>query len=168
MKFSKLRNVRTPQISTSYSAGMDMYVPEMDAGFIEAFYDKNSNNNVTIFNGEILLQPKSKCLIPLGIRVNFFSPISSALFAWNKGGLASKKAIVKLAEVIDQDYQGEIFASVYNLSDELFTIKSNEPILQLVHLPILAIHLVEVPDDDLWDFDTDRGEGCLGHTHEIS
>ena len=64
-------------------------------------------------NKTITINPQERILVPSGILVNFEGE-PKALIAYNKSGIASKMGLSKLAEVVDQDYQGEVFVNIVN------------------------------------------------------
>ena len=142
MKITKIRDVITPTRGTSRSAGLDFYVPR-DFGF------KN-------------LKPGERILIPSGIRANV--PSGFALIAFNKSGVASKLGLGKMAEVVDEDYQGEIHISVVNTSNVSVRIESGQKIIQFVLIPINYALPIVVEENELYNETTERGEGGFGST----
>ena len=108
LKFSKIRDVKTPIYSTSGSAGLDMFVP----------------NDAQLYT----IHPNQHVLIPSGIKVNI--PNGFTMIAFNKGGIATKKQLVAGACVhgdtyIDTDH-GFFKAAILN---KQFIIDNNIKIL---------------------------------------
>lgn len=77
--------------------------------------------------------------------------------------------------LIDSDYQGEIFVSVWNRSDDIQYISYGERIAQLMFTPVIrpAMHVVDkftpiasvnLKQVDGFSITTERGEGGLGST----
>ena len=79
-----------------------------------------------------------------------------------RSGLGHKHGIVlgNLVGLIDSDYQGQIFVSVWNRSQTPFTIEPGDRICQMVFVPVVQADF-EIVDD----FKTSRrGAGGFGHT----
>ena len=68
--------------------------------------------------------------------------------------------VAEIAGQIDADYQGPLLISVWNRSQESFTIQPGDRVAQLVVLPITRVSL-QVVDTFA---DSARGEGGFGHT----
>lgn len=171
--FTKVRDVRSPQRAHPQDAGIDLYVPQINDQFI---YDTKKLNEVTnsdissfyISNIEgkptIVLYPNKRMSIPMGIKIK--NNISgTALFAKNKSGIASKQGLIKLAQVIDENYLGEIFVSIYNTNNSNYVyINEDTKLIQLVQVPIIYSTISEISNDEFEKFNSDRGDGCLGST----
>ncbi len=58
-----------------------------------------------------------------------------------RSGLGHKHGIVlgNLVGLIDSDYQGQIFVSVWNRGDQLFELKPFERIAQLIVVPVVQV-----------------------------
>lgn len=164
MKIAKTRNVKTPRRGTMDSAGIDFFIPVIDRQFEADFYDKNTKRNAIIYDQTIVIQPDTRVIIPLGIRVNFEDYPLTALVAFNRSGLSSKRGLMKLAEVVDIDYQGEVFVSLYNSNNYPVEVKSGDAIIQFLHIPLVASDINEVSVSEIWTKETERGKGCLGST----
>lgn len=168
MKYSKIKDVLSPIRGTQLSAGIDFFVPVFNENFINDLILKNNFNdnqiNAIRSNKVIKLLPNEKILIPSGIKVNFDGDPKSFI-AFNKSGVASKKGLVTLACVIDQDYQGEIHISLANISNDICSIKENEKITQFIMIPIIYEDIIEVNDVSiLYNGITDREDRGFGHT----
>jgi len=138
--------------------------------FFQSIYFENNTiiiNNLLNTNMKcIILKPNEPILIPLGIKIDVLQNYS--LNVYNKSGIASKKGLIKLAEVIDEDYTGEIFLSLVNITNNIVIIEENEKIVQLLLQPILYTEIQELENADILFKDkvTDRGEGSLGSTNK--
>ena len=141
MKYSKTRELRSPNRGTSNSAGIDLYIP--------TGLDQN-------------ILPGESTLIPSGVKVNI--PHGTMLQVCNKSSIASKKGLIVGAEIIDSDYQGEILINLWNVSKKAVTISSGSKIAQVVHMPILLEDWEEVKEDELFKSETERGNGGFGST----
>jgi len=65
-----------------------------------------------------------------------------------------------LVGLIDSDYQGQLFVSVWNRGHAAFTIQPMERIAQLVMVPVVQVAFNVVEDFD----ESHRGEGGFGST----
>lgn len=160
LKFSKVRDVKSPERGTARSAGIDFFVP---------------NNFFTT-----QLEPHEDLLIPTGIRVSI--PEGFMLLGADKSGVStSKQAIVDAgrspknsafasptiigAKIIDEDFQGELHIHIINLGAFPITVKPGMKISQFILVPVDYCALEEVPDDQLFSEESERGSGCFGSTN---
>ena len=109
----------------------------------------------------LTITPGETRLIPTGFAMHLEDTGMAAVIL-PRSGLGHKHGIVlgNLVGLIDSDYQGQVFVSCWNRSEELFKIEPGARIAQLVFLPVVQVRweLVE-------DFHTsDRGAGGFGHT----
>lgn len=160
LKFSKVRNVKSPERGTELSAGIDFFVPEFTQKFLSDI--RNKNEIFYLVENKILLTPHQRILIPSGIHVNI--PKGYALIAYNKSGVSSKKGLDVLACVVDEDYQGEVHISLVNSSNERVYIEPCEKIVQFILIPVLYAPLQEVNYSDLYEKASTRGSGGFGST----
>lgn len=145
LRFSKVRNVKSPGRGTPGSAGIDFYVPAEI--------------------GPITLHPHNRVLIPGGIKADV--PDGYALIAMNKSGVASKKGLDVLACVVDSDYQGEIHLNVVNTGEDIIIIEPGEKLVQFLLIPVEHCPVEEVPLGELYTAESERGEGAFGHTGTV-
>jgi dUTP diphosphatase len=129
-----------PAYATEASAGMDLRAA------LEA---------------SLTLAPGDTALIPSGISIHLADPHLCAVVL-PRSGLGHRHGIVlgNGTGLIDADYQGPLLISVWNRSQESFTIQAGDRIAQLVVLPITRVSL-QVVDTFA---DSARGEGGFGHT----
>jgi dUTP pyrophosphatase len=163
IEYAKIREVKSPSRGTSRSAGIDFFVPTFNDSFIKDL-EKNNSDYYGIVGKQIVLFAHRLILIPSGIKVKI--PDGYFLHAHNKSGIASKKYLTKMAETIDEDYQGEVFFSILNTSPSAQRIDEGEKIIQLVLLEFNPVELVEKEISELYATMTERGEGCLGSTNK--
>ncbi|MBS1154944.1 MAG: deoxyuridine 5-triphosphate nucleotidohydrolase [Proteobacteria bacterium] len=107
------------------------------------------------------LAPGATTLVPTGIALHIADPGLAAMIL-PRSGLGHKQGIVlgNLVGLIDSDYQGQIFVSVWNRSHTPFTIQPLERIAQLVIVPVVQA-IFNVVDS----FEgSERGEGGFGST----
>lgn len=162
IKYSKLRDVKSPSRGTTQSAGVDFFVPN----------DWNDGKPRPVLPGD-------RVLIPSGIKVSI--PSEHALIAFNKSGVASKTGLIVGACVVDEDYQGEIHINMINTNEEkeylsdghyvkdngIVTITPGEKLVQFLLLPINYADLQEFPITELYTAKTERGIGGFGSTGTI-
>ncbi|MEO6519468.1 MAG: dUTP diphosphatase [Pseudoxanthomonas sp.] len=109
----------------------------------------------------LLLGPGDTALVPSGISIYLADPQLCAVVL-PRSGLGHRHGIVlgNGTGLIDADYQGPLLISVWNRSQEAFTIQPGDRIAQLVVLPVTRVSL-KVVDTFV---DSTRGEGGFGHT----
>ncbi len=109
----------------------------------------------------VLLHPGDTTLVPSGIAIHLADPGLAAMVL-PRSGLGHKHGIVlgNLVGLIDSDYQGQIFVSVWNRGRDVFTIQPMERIAQLVAVPVLQVGFRLVARFD----DSERGSGGFGST----
>jgi len=107
------------------------------------------------------IAPGTTHLIPTGIAIHLDDPGLAAILL-PRSGLGHKHGIVlgNLVGLIDSDYQGQLFVSCWNRSDDSFTIAVGERIAQMVIVPVVHANFSVVDD-----FETSsRGAGGFGHS----
>jgi dUTP pyrophosphatase len=84
------------------------------------------------------ISPGQTKLIPSGIAIHIADPGLAALIL-PRSGLGHKHGIVlgNLVGLIDSDYQGQLFVSVWNRGDQPFELKPLERIAQLIVVPVV-------------------------------
>ena len=107
------------------------------------------------------LEPGQTSLVPSGLAIHLADPGLTAMIL-PRSGLGHKHGIVlgNLVGLIDSDYQGQIFVSVWNRSKVAFTVRPMERIAQLVMVPVLQVGLNVVEEFD----QSHRGEAGFGST----
>lgn len=141
MKYSKVREVKSPNRGTKNSAGIDFYIP-------------------VGFDQKVL--PGDSALIPTGIKIDI--PDGTMLQVRNKSGISSKYGLLVGACIVDSDYQGEMHINVWNVSNKSVTLLAGNKIVQMILSPILLPELEEVIEEDLFIDETERGSGGFGST----
>lgn len=168
--FTKVRNVKSPQQAYSYPAGTDLFVPFYSSSFRDDLVAKNPNSNdyslsisPNLDSMTITVMPHGRINIPSGIKVDIEDKNTCLLVA-NKSGVASKKGLNHLAELIDADYHGEIHINMYNTGSDPVTITTGEKITQLMNLPIMYPVWQEMSEDEFSSnvSITSRGENGFG------
>ncbi len=133
-------NENMPSYATSGSAGLDLRA---------------------CINESITIKPGETTLLPTGMAIHLANPDYAAMIL-PRSGLGHKHGIVlgNLVGLIDSDYQGQLFVSCWNRSQEAFVMNPMERIAQLVIVPILQANFRVVDEFNL----SDRGEGGFGST----
>ena len=135
------KNIILPEYKTDGSSGMDLMA--------------NVEQTVKILPGE-------KKIISTGIMVAI--PEQYEIQIRPRSGLAAKNGISVLNTpgTIDSDYRGEIKVILINLGKDIFEIKKNDRIAQMIVCPIIKVELKEVESLP----ETVRGEGGFGSTNK--
>ena len=168
LQFTKIRDVKSPHRGTEKSAGIDFFIPKFNEQFVGDLKNKNGNIQFEYIGGNteipaITLFPQQRILIPSGVHVKI--PADFALIGHNKGGVASKKGLDVLANVVDEDYQGEVHINLVNTGRDIAYLSQDDKILQFVLIPVLYAQLHEVPNlQELYPTQTERGAGAFGST----
>lgn len=139
MNYVLLSNgINPPSIATRRSNGIDLKLPPKSYLLNHRdFIDYRSISN----EQGIKLKPKQIIKIPMGIK--FEIPIGYALIAKNKSSI-SLQGISKLAELLDQDYTGEVYCSLINLSNLSVQFHEHRSIIQLVLIKLPKVKLNKV------------------------
>jgi dUTP pyrophosphatase len=109
----------------------------------------------------LTLQPGDSQLVPSGIAIHLGDPGLAAMVL-PRSGLGAKHGIVlgNLVGLIDSDYQGQIFISVWNRGQAAFTLQPLERIAQLVVVPVVQVQFEVVEQFAA----SARGAGGFGST----
>ena len=107
------------------------------------------------------LAPGQTLLVPTGMAIHLADPGLAAMIL-PRSGLGHKHGIVlgNLVGLIDSDYQGQLFVSVWNRGETRFEIEPMARIAQLVVVPVLQVGFNVVDSFDA----SSRGEGGFGST----
>ena len=131
MRFSKVRDVKTPERGTPKSAGIDFFIPN-------DFAPK-------------MLFSQDDVLIPSGIKAEL--PEGYILMGADKSGIAVSEYALQLAKknipnnflrsclivgakIVDEDYQGEIGIHVINVGPETVRLLPGMKIAQFILVPV--------------------------------
>ena len=109
----------------------------------------------------MVLAPGQTLLVPTGMAIHLADPRLAAMIL-PRSGLGHKHGIVlgNLVGLIDSDYQGQLFVSVWNRGETRFEIEPMARIAQLVVVPVLQVGFNVVDSFDA----SSRGEGGFGST----
>ena len=134
------RDMELPRRATSGSAGLDLRA---------------------CLDAPLTLEPGKSELVPTGIAIHLADPGLAAVLL-PRSGLGHKHGIVlgNLVGLIDSDYQGEVKVSVWNRSEQAYTIQPGDRVAQMVVVPV-----VQVDFDVVEEFEASaRGAGGFGST----
>ena len=109
----------------------------------------------------LLLGAGASALVPSGIAIHLADPGYAAVIL-PRSGLGHRHGIVlgNLVGLIDSDYQGPIMVSVWNRSNDAYTIQPLERIAQLVVIAVAQVSLNVVERFEA----SERGAGGFGST----
>lgn len=146
IKFSKVKDVKTPKRSYFTDAGLDLFIPK---GY---FFS---------------VEPGKSVLIESGIKIEI--PIGYCGIIMNKSSVATKLRLIVGAAVIDSGFEGEIKIDLHNIGDKTVEIEEEQKIAQLVIVPIICPELIKEKESNLYkklkQIGTNfRGEGGFGST----
>lgn len=112
-------------------------------------------------NEAITIKPGETTLIPTGMAIHLANPDYAAMIL-PRSGLGHKHGIVlgNLVGLIDSDYQGQLFVSCWNRSQEAFVMNPMERMAQLVIVPVVQADFTVVDEFNA----SERGEGGFGST----
>ena len=107
------------------------------------------------------IHPGQTDLIPTGIAIHLCDPGMAAVIL-PRSGLGHKHGIVlgNLIGLIDSDYQGQLFVSVWNRGQTSFILNPMERIAQLLIVPVIHAEFNVVEDFS----ESERGQGGFGST----
>tara|TARA_A100001391_G_scaffold192436_1_gene166700 strand:- start:824 stop:1267 length:444 start_codon:yes stop_codon:yes gene_type:complete len=147
MRLSRIRDVKLPTRANDNDAGIDFFIPN----------DWNDG-------APKWLSPGNDALIPSGIKVDV--PEGYALMAFNKSGVATKKQLIAGAAVVDEGYQGELHIHVINAGGAVQRLIAGDKIMQFILIPMFYDKIEEVPEGELFEEESNRGDGGFGSTGE--
>lgn len=108
-----------------------------------------------------IINPGQCELIPSGIAIHLDDPGYAAMIL-PRSGLGHKHGIVlgNLVGLIDSDYQGQIFISIWNRGQHSFNLMPMERIAQLIIVPVIQMQFNVVSEF----YPSQRGAGGFGST----
>lgn len=180
MKYAKVRDVKSPCRGTKKSAGIDFFVPNYSEEFVDKLINPfredsskmkelvelNKRFIKSINENGFVLESLGRVFIPSGIKV--LVPEGCDLVAHNKGGVATKSGLIFGAHLCDEDYEGEIFISMFNCSPDPISIKFGQKITQFIVRKVEYESMDEIKETELINLhlerDSERGDGAIGST----
>jgi dUTP pyrophosphatase len=133
-------SIPLPHYATAGSAGLDMRA---------------------CIDAPLTVEPGDTVLVPSGIAIHIGDPGLAACLL-PRSGLGHKHGLVlgNLTGLIDSDYQGQVFVSIWNRGSKTYEIQPGERIAQMVFVPVEQVEFRIVEEFD----DSHRGEGGFGHS----
>ena len=162
--FYRMANdVKNPVVGTAGSACFDLHAYMPPGTEVTAYSSQNNKiTNISDDNGDIIVEPGFRTLIPTGLIFDIPNQCSVRLHP--RSGLSYKKGIVLANSegVIDSDYVEPVFAMIHNISDVRVKISNGERVVQaeLVYQPNFA--LMPIPSAPGKKTDRDGGFGSTG------
>jgi len=134
------REIPMPDYATTGSAGMDL----------RACVDE-----------PLIIQAGETQLVPTGFAMHIEDPSLAAVLL-PRSGLGHKHGIVlgNLVGLIDSDYQGQVYVSCWNRSDQPFEVAVGARLAQMVIVPVVQVEWEIVKEFQ----ESHRGDGGFGHT----
>ncbi len=133
-------SIPLPHYATAGSAGLDMRA---------------------CIDASLTVAPGDTVLIPSGLAIHI-GDASLAAVLLPRSGLGHKHGLVlgNLTGLIDSDYQGQVFVSIWNRGNAAYEIEPGERIAQMVFVPVEQVEFRTVTEFD----DSSRGAGGFGHS----
>ncbi|MEM7278588.1 MAG: dUTP diphosphatase [Pseudomonadota bacterium] len=133
-------SIELPSYATEGSAGLDM----------RAAIDE-----------PLQVEPGETHLVPTGMAMHIGDENLAAVLL-PRSGLGHKHGLVlgNLTGLIDSDYQGQVFVSIWNRGQKSYTIEPGERIAQMVFVPVAHVQFEQVEEFN----QTERGSGGFGHS----
>ena len=142
VKFTKVRDVKTPERGTEDAAGIDFFLPN-DLGYM-------------------IVKPGESICVPSGIKLclNKWTCMQFVnKSSWGKQGL------VVGACLVDADYRGEVHLNLWNISKQEILLEGGTKIVQGVILDYLDDYLQEIDEPEFEALPpTSRGSEGFGST----
>lgn len=132
--------IELPHYATDGSAGLDMRA---------------------VIDEPLLVSPGETHLVPTGLAIYIGDPSLAAVLL-PRSGLGHKHGLVlgNLTGLIDSDYQGQVFVSIWNRGANAYTIEPGERIAQMVFVPVAQVEFEQVDEF----VESERGSGGFGHS----
>jgi dUTP pyrophosphatase len=133
-------SIPMPEYATAGSAGLDLRA---------------------VLDAPLQVDPGTTHLVPTGIAIHVADPSLAAVLL-PRSGLGHKHGLVlgNLTGLIDSDYQGQVFVSIWNRGRAAYEISPGERIAQMVFVPVEQVRFNVVADFE----DSERGAGGFGHS----
>ncbi len=133
------KDLPLPEYATTQSAGVDL---------------------MAAIEGDIVLQPLQRTLVPTGIAIALPSGYEAQVRPRSGLALKSGISIVNTPGTIDADYRGEIKVILINLGQEPFTVTRGARIAQMVVAPVTHVAWQQAESLE----ETARSSGGFGST----
>jgi dUTP pyrophosphatase len=160
-------DILLPTRGTPDSAGMDVYIPRKNKVFIDDFYKMNKGSCAEYMlrtSGRYALHIPSqeRVLIPTGIKLHI--PRKTYIDVATKSGAFKRTGLKVGSHVIDSDYQGQVFISLFNTGRLECDIAEDDSIAQLIFKHCILEEWKLKNENELYSTETERGSGGWGST----
>lgn len=162
------RQVKDPAYGTPFAGCLDFFVPAFDDKFMEDLAKKNpqlfpEDIEEIRRTRKIELKHGMDICVPSGVHARL-EP-NTALTAFNKSGVATKLKLVRGAEYVDEDYQGEIHLHVINAGRNTVCVEEGQKLVQFSYVPVLRAQLQKFENkEEMYTVKSGRGENWQGST----
>ena len=122
-------------------------------------------------NEKCVIQPHTRQCVSTGVKLKMLDNGFYIRIA-PRSGLAVKKSIDIGAGVVDNDYRGELKIVLINNGNEEFNVEEGDKIAQFIvekyeqntHIKCFNETGDEIENEDITDYQNERGEGGFGST----
>jgi len=157
-----------PRRGTPDSAGMDVYIPMFNDAFNFEFLDKNQDHNkralIVSSADKIIVKAGGHILIPTGLKLDI--PKGTYIDVCTKSGHFANFGMKVGSHVIDADYQGQVYISLFNTNPYEVLLVPGKACAQLIHKPCIIQDWEFTTEDHLHEVTSVRGTGGFGSTGE--
>ena len=121
----------------------------------------NADGTHEQLTGDLVIEPGQQFLIGCGVKIYLNKRDATGLL-FPRSGLGTKRGLVlgNLTGIIDEDYQGQTCACIWNRGNKSQIIKPLERIVQYIVVPVIHPKFIQVTEFT----PTERGEGGFGST----
>lgn len=154
---------KIPRHGNTFAAGYDIACVAGLDGVSLHDWDKETLDGWAKMDelGYVEMLPGSSFLFRTGL-AQAIAP-GYACFLWDRSGMGAKRMIHRLAGVIDQDYRGEWFVRLVNLSQKHQLIYAGDFIVQAIYQPCVSVAFSLSNDLN----ETERGRSGFGSTDNV-
>lgn len=173
IRFTKLRDVKSPTRWTELSSWIDFYVPNhLEVEDLTLTPSKGANCNIDLKDyvkeNFISIPPHCWIKIPSWLKILMdrgWEDWTYEMVLYNKSWIATKYNLIVWANVVDNDYRGEFNIHLINTTDEVISVDFGQKIVQWIVRKVQLDKLEEISNEEYEKYsDTERGEGWFGST----
>jgi len=153
-KFARLKNLMTDEQTNVL----------VESGMAKNFSAPKKKGDVgydLTLSADLIIAPHSQVAVDLKTGVKVKVPTGTWGLIINRSSTPRKKGLIVMPGVIDEGYIGELFACVFNTTDNPIEVKMGERLAQLILLPAVVRGIEEVEKLP----ETERGETGFGSTN---
>ena len=165
LKFTKVRDVKSPVRWTSVSSWIDFFIPNhLEPEDVKLTPTVNGLRLIPqdiVWNEKIYIPAWCWILIPSWIKVLMDWDVDGTyeMVLYNKSWVAVKYNLLVWANVIDNDYRGEFNIHLINASNEQVILEFGQKIVQWIIRKVYLPEPEEISNEDYeLNANTERGE----------